>query len=193
MKIYTGTGDEGFTSLLSGKRVLKSNKRIDAYGDVDELSAFLGVVSSLVCSKSSDIVKDIVEIQSELLKAGAWLASDSGSSSIKKLDLITEEPAKNLESRIDKMSEKLPPLKGFIMSGGDPASAHAHVARTVCRRAERHVISLVEEQKEALYCTQVNLIIVYLNRLSDYLFVLSRYCSYLSGFPDNIWVKQSVN
>ena len=189
MKIYTGTGDAGYTSLLSGERVLKSNKRIDAYGDVDELSALLGVVSSLICNKSSDIVKDIIDIQSELLKAGAWLASDFRSSSAKKIDLITEKPAKDLENKIDKMSEKLPPLKGFILSGGDPASAHAHVARTVCRRAERRVISLVEESGETLYHRQINLIIIYLNRLSDYLFILSRYCSYLSNFQDNIWVK----
>ena len=165
MKIYTKTGDKGLTSLLGGKRLPKSNIRIEAYGTVDELNSYLGLLRDL---KENELRNsDIIEIQKILFVIGSNLATEPG----KQFDFvpdITQEDISFLERKIDEMVAGLPEMKNFVLPGGNLAVSHCHIARSVCRRAERNVIALAEQ-------SPVNEIIVtYLNRLSDYLFILSR-------------------
>lgn len=165
MKIYTKTGDKGTTSLLGGTRVSKGHLRIEAYGTVDELNSWMGLLRDESSSKERKNI--IAEIQERLFTLGSHLALDDDQSKIKIPDL-NQEDIQLLEEAMDKMDSKLPALKNFILPGGHSAVSHAHVARCVCRRAERQVIRLSEEAGVA------ELIIQYLNRLSDYLFMLSR-------------------
>jgi len=177
MKIYTKQGDEGKTSLLGGERVWKDNQRIQAYGTVDELNAILGIVVTEL--KSEELKKDLRSIQSELFTVGADLATPNNKSV--KIVKVDNNFTKRIETLIDKYDEQLPELKNFILPGGSKASAYLHLARTVCRRAEREVVSLIKE-------VEINPEIeVYLNRLSDLLFVLARYENYISGIEDIKW------
>lgn len=165
MKIYTKTGDKGKTSLIGGTRVLKSVDRINAYGTVDELNSYIGLVrDQQVNENRKDILK---EIQDRLFTIGASLASDPEKATKKIPDLL-ESDVSLLETAIDQMNENLPELRHFILPGGHISVSFCHVARSVCRRAERLVIALSQEEFVA------ELVIIYLNRLSDYLFVLSR-------------------
>ncbi|MFL5728269.1 MAG: cob(I)yrinic acid a,c-diamide adenosyltransferase [Cytophagaceae bacterium] len=165
MKIYTKTGDLGETSLIGGTRVLKSNERIEAYGTIDELNSYIGLLRDQEVNASRrDLLK---EIQDRLFTIGSLLASDPQKSKMKVPDL-REEDVKLLESTIDEMEKKLEPLKEFVLPGGHPSVSFCHIGRCVCRRAERLTVAL--QQKEPVTA----LIIIYLNRLSDYLFVLSR-------------------
>ena len=165
MKIYTKTGDKGKTSLLGGTRVLKNNHRIEAYGTVDELNSYLGLVSDLDPDKKRK--EFIRNIQSRLFTIGSSLAAETERAKDFKPDLEKDDIT-TLEKDIDEMNEVLPQMTNFIIPGGHQLVSTTHIARTVCRRAERLVISLseVEEVEKD--------IIIYLNRLSDYLFVLSR-------------------
>ncbi|GAB3306441.1 cob(I)yrinic acid a,c-diamide adenosyltransferase [Hymenobacter tenuis] len=165
LKIYTKTGDKGLTSLIGGTRVPKSSLRIDCYGTVDELNSYLGLVRDQeVNAKRRDLLK---EIQDRLFTIGASLASDPEKSKMKIPDLH-EQDITLLEQEMDRMNETLPELRVFVLPGGHQSVSFAHVARCVCRRAERLVIQLREDSFVA------DLVIVYLNRLSDFLFVLSR-------------------
>jgi cob(I)alamin adenosyltransferase len=165
MKIYTKTGDKGLTSLIGGTRLLKSEDRINAYGTVDELNSYIGLLRDQEANKNKkDILK---EIQDRLFTIGSILASDPEKSKMKIPDLLTED-IKLLENKIDEMENQLRPLKEFVLPGGHESVSFCHIARCICRRAERLVVSL--QQKEFV----PELIIAYLNRLSDYLFVLSR-------------------
>ena len=165
MKIYTRSGDKGTTALIGGKRVRKNHVRIEAYGTVDELIAYIGVVRDH--SKDDDVVKDLVKVQDELMVCAAILASDCDDCQTK-IPKLSSDSVVWLESAIDKMEEKLPQITSFILPGGHPAVSFCHVARTVCRRAERLTLSLVDKT----FVPEV--VIRYLNRLSDYLFVLAR-------------------
>jgi cob(I)alamin adenosyltransferase len=178
MKIYTGGGDRGKTSLFSGERVNKSDLRVEAYGDVDELNSLLGTLSG-----------EIQRIQSDLLHIGAWLAVTPGSPASQELQDISREQTKGLEATIDRLEEELPALKDFLLPGGHVSAAWAHVARAVCRRAERHVVRLLAGTAEDETSLQLRGVVTYLNRLSDYLFVLARYCNKIQGQPDTIWKK----
>ncbi|MDO1444818.1 cob(I)yrinic acid a,c-diamide adenosyltransferase [Rhodocytophaga aerolata] len=165
MKIYTKTGDQGQTSLLGGTRVLKSHDRIEVYGTVDELNSYIGLVRDQEVNASRrEILK---EIQDRLFTIGASLAADPDKTT-KKLPDLLEADVKLLEDAIDDMSTSLPELRYFILPGGHQSVSFCHVARCVCRRAERLAISLRQQSFVA------ELVIVYLNRLSDYLFVLCR-------------------
>ena len=165
MKIYTKTGDKGTTSLFGGKRVSKADVRIDAYGTVDELNSWIGVVrDQAVNIRRQDI---LVHIQDRLFTIGASLATEPGNTKVK-IPALNEEDVLKLENEIDAMEAELPPLKSFILPGGHASVSLGHVARTTCRRAERIVISLSENEAVD------PLVIRYLNRLSDYLFVLAR-------------------
>ncbi len=165
MKIYTKTGDKGKTSLLGGTRVSKSNERINAYGTIDELNAFLGLVSDL---DPDDRHREFIRnIQNRLFTIGSSLAAETERAKEFKPDL-QENDITELEHAIDKMDEILPQMKNFIIPGGHQLVSNTHIARTVCRRAERLVIKLSETEEIE------EIIIRYLNRLSDYLFVLSR-------------------
>lgn len=178
MKIYTKTGDKGLTSLIGGTRVSKASLRIESYGTVDELNSYIGLVRDQeVNAPRRDLLK---EIQDRLFTIGASLASDPEKSKMKIPDLHDEDVLL-LESEMDRMNEQLPELRAFILPGGHVAVSYAHVARCVCRRAERLVIHLSEES----YVTE--LVIVYLNRLSDYLFVLSRQMAHELGAEEVEW------
>ncbi|WP_194777450.1 cob(I)yrinic acid a,c-diamide adenosyltransferase [Pararhodonellum marinum] len=165
MKIYTKSGDEGTTSLLGGKRVSKAHLRIDAYGTVDELNAYIGLLRDQeINEKRGDFLK---EIQDRLFTIGATLATVPGKEKVKRPDLH-EEDITVIESEIDRMEKTLPPLTRFILPGGHQVVSFCHVARTVCRRTERCVVALSELEHVD------EMIIKYINRLSDYLFVLGR-------------------
>ena len=165
MKIYTKTGDSGETSLIGGKRVSKAELRIRAYGTVDELNAHVGLLRDQAVNKLR--LKILIEIQDRLFTMGSLLASPDSESSIK-LPQLSEQDVSWLEVEIDKMDKTLPPMRSFVLPGGHPAVSIGHITRTVCRRAEREVVLL--SQHEGVDA----LIIKYLNRLSDYFFVLCR-------------------
>ena len=187
MKIYTGSGDRGKTSLFSGERVSKSERRVEAYGDVDELNSILGGVVASLSSEAPELAHE--QIQSILLHLGSWLAVTPDSPASKELLEITEEHSKTLETAIDRMEKALPDLKEFLLPGGHITAVWAHVARAVCRRAERHVVRLSTSSPETEESHQLRGAIVYLNRLSDYLFVLARHCNKIQGLTDTLWKK----
>ena len=181
MKIYTKTGDEGTTGLFGGKRVSKSCPRIAAYGEVDELNAVLGVV--IAHSEQTIIQSTLRQIQNHLFILGAQLASPNVDP---KIERITSAHIDFLERQIDVMSESLPQLTHFILPGGSKTAAHLHLARTVCRRAERtivHLSSLPEEPVD-------NWVMMYINRLSDFLFTFSRLINQLEQVKDIEWIPQ---
>lgn len=188
-RIYTGTGDQGKTSLFSGERVPKSLERVEAYGDVDELNSVLGALAVALPEGNSELAEEIQRIQSDLLHLGAWLATTPDSPSFASLREITDERIEVLEAAIDRMDKELPILRSFILPGGHMSAAWAHVARTVCRRAERHVVRLFGDHSESFKPDHLKGVLVFLNRLSDYLFVLARYCNRIMGTPDNLWKK----
>ncbi|AQG80186.1 cob(I)yrinic acid a,c-diamide adenosyltransferase [Spirosoma montaniterrae] len=166
MKIYTKTGDKGQTALIGGRRVSKADLRIDSYGTVDELNSWIGLVrDQAVNSNRRDLLK---EIQDRLFTVGAELATDPGKAPKQKMPAIVSNDVKLLENAMDTMDAELPELRAFVLPGGHEAVSYCHLARTVCRRAERLVITLNESSPVD------ELVLQYLNRLSDYLFVLSR-------------------
>jgi cob(I)alamin adenosyltransferase len=178
MKIYTKTGDKGTTSLIGGTRVPKYHEKIEAYGTVDELNSFTGLIRDKDIDEHSKEV--LFEIQNVLFVLGGLLAKDD-SKETKDLPGLKESDVAFLESEIDEMNKHLPSLKSFVLPGGHPTVSLCHIARTVCRRAERLVIKLSLDY-------DVNpLEIKYLNRLSDYFFVLARKFSYDAGVPENLW------
>lgn len=187
MKVYTGGGDKGKTSLFSGERVPKHHIRIEAYGDLDELNSVLGAVAAYLPEGEHALQQDFDGIQSNLFLAGAWLATTPGSSATAYLTALSPSVSKELEQRIDTLSEVLPVLKEFILPGGQPVAAWSHVARTVCRRCERKLTALIEDVNEEN--AELAVIQVYLNRLSDYLFVLARYLNQALGTADKTWKK----
>lgn len=178
MKIYTKTGDQGTTSLLGGRRVLKSNLRIESYGTVDELNSYIGLLRDQEVNQKREAV--LKEIQDRLFTIGATLATEPGKENVKRPDLL-EEDLELLEREIDAMEEGLPMLKNFVLPGGHQIVSFCHIARTVCRRTERCVISLMEEEHVD------ELIVKYLNRLSDYLFVLGRKITQELGVEEVTW------
>lgn len=165
-KIYTKTGDKGETSLIGGTRLPKHHIRIEAYGTVDELNSFLGLIRDNIQEK--ELFDLLIAIQDRLFTIGSHLASDTEKDIKMKLPEINEEDVLILEKAIDKMNETLPEMKSFVLPGGHTVVSYCHVARCVCRRAERAVLKLAENEKVE------EIIYKYLNRLSDYLFVLSR-------------------
>lgn len=176
MKIYTKTGDKGKTALFGGKRVSKNDIQIEAYGTVDELNSQLGLLISYLPSKDSELPK---KIQAILFDLGSHLASDGTAD--KFLPQLNHNLVTDIEDEIDNMTSRLPALKSFILPGGNARIAQAHVCRTICRRAERRVVSLAE------IADIQEIIIVYLNRLSDYFFVLARHLSLLDGVDEVKW------
>lgn len=168
MKIYTKTGDKGTTSLIGGTKVSKAHLRIEAYGTVDELNSYIGLCNDLLTDADRNSV--LQEVQDRLFTIGAALACDPEKEIKMKIPDLKEEDITLLEREIDKMDEQLPPMKSFILPGGHPNISHLHIGRCICRRAERCCVRLEAEQNEV-----EPIIIKYLNRLSDYLFVLARY------------------
>ncbi len=178
MKIYTKTGDTGETSLFGGTRVSKDVLRIEAYGTVDELNSILGVCRSFNTAQEIDSI--LQQIQDTLFTLGADLATPFSVQS-QAITRIAHSDYEVFERTIDALTEKIEPLKSFILPGGNRVAAMIHLARTVCRRAERYVVRLMHEEEIN------NETIIYLNRLSDLLFVLARYANALSGTPEVKW------
>lgn len=187
MKIYTGGGDRGKSSLFSGERITKSDARIEAYGDVDELNSTLGLLAASLSAQRSQLIDEIQRIQSDLFHIGSWLATTPGAANITVLQAIGDDHIKFLESAIDHMEQTLPALSGFILPGGHMTAATAHVARAVCRRTERHVVKLFEAFSPSPLPESLQYALIYLNRLSDYLFVLARYSNKIMGMQDTLW------
>ncbi len=181
MKIYTKKGDAGKTSLLGGTRVPKHHLRIEAYGTVDELNSYIGVIKDQAAA--ADYGEFLKEIQDNLFTLGSLLASDPEKNNFK-LPQITEEDVVSLESSMDKMDEVLPALKNFVLPGGHPANSFSHVARCVCRRAERLVVQLSEEADVE------SVMLKYLNRLSDWLFTFSRMMTHLTSSEEVAWTPR---
>jgi cob(I)alamin adenosyltransferase len=171
LKIYTKTGDKGTTSLSGGTKVPKSHLRIEAYGTVDELNSYIGLCKDLLTDKQSKTI--LQEIQDRLFTIGSSLACDPEKEPKMKIPDLKEDDITLLEKQIDGMSETIPPMKSFILPGGHPSVSHLHIARCICRRAERCCVRLEFEKEEI-----ESIIIKYLNRLSDHLFVLARYTSH---------------
>ena len=187
MVIYTGTGDRGKTSLFSGERVTKCDQRIEAYGDVDELNSLLGALAAGLAEIKPDLAHNLQQIQADLFQLSSILAITPDSPAIASLTEITDNRISQLEQSIDQLDGQLPNLSGFILPGGHPSAAWAHICRTVCRRAERKATRLSNEYVEGKAAQQFQLSLVYLNRLSDYLFVLARYCNHIQGVSDTLW------
>lgn len=179
-KIYTKTGDHGRTSLIGGTKVSKSNIRIESYGTVDELNSFIGLVGDHL---QEDATKGVLkEIQDRLFTMGSSLACDPGKEPVMKIPDLKEEDVKLLENEMDKMNEILPAMKNFILPGGHVAVSTVHIARCVCRRAERWCVGMKENDDFV-----EPLVIKYLNRLSDYLFVLARYIAHINNVQEMVW------
>ncbi len=187
MKAYTGRGDQGKTSFYSGERVPKSHPRVEAYGDTDELNSILGALIPALPENKGDLKARIEHIQSLLFVAGAWLATTPDSPEFGTVDSIPEFETKTLEQAIDSMDNELPRLREFLLPGGHISAAFAHIARTVCRRAERHVVRLAAESGEGKAHTEFIALLTFLNRLSAYLFVLARYLNWLHEVDEVPW------
>lgn len=178
MKIYTKTGDKGQTSLIGGTRVPKHHIRIEAYGTVDELNSWMGIIRDSVADDTTK--KLIIDIQDKLFTIGSHLASDPEKSKMK-LPEITDAHVAVMEAAIDEIDKVVPPMKNFVLPGGHLSVSYCHVARCVCRRAERCIIHLSET------ATVEDVIIRYINRLSDYLFMLSRWLTHTLGAEEIPW------
>jgi cob(I)alamin adenosyltransferase len=181
MKIYTKTGDKGKTSLIGGTKVPKSHTRIEAYGTVDELNSYIGLCKDLLPS-DTEAVAILMEVQDRLFTIGAALACDPEKEPKMKIPDLKESDVALLEQDIDRMNEVVPPMKSFILPGGHPTISHLHIARCVCRRAERNCVGLQMDGMEV-----EPLILKYLNRLSDHLFVLARFTGYRLEIAEIPW------
>ncbi len=179
MKIYTKTGDKGSTSLYNGSRVSKSSLRVETYGTVDVLNSIIGI--ALAHDIPNQIKEDLLKISNRLFYLGSDLATPMDSKI--QIERINEENITFLEQKIDEYTEQMPELKNFILPGGSKPASFLHHARTVCRRAERLAVSLAEAENIG------DLPIIFLNRLSDYLFTAARYANHLLGVEERIWEK----
>lgn len=181
MKIYTKTGDKGFTSLIGGTRVPKHHLRIESYGTVDELNSYIGLIRDQdISAHDKDFLK---EIQDRLFTIGSSLASDPETSKMVIPDLLLTD-IELLEQEMDAINELVPPLKHFILPGGNNTISYCHIARCVCRRAERLTVHLAEES------TVDEKVVMYLNRLSDYLFTLARKVAHDHKIAENEWIPR---
>lgn len=180
MPIYTRTGDKGQTSLFGGKRVLKTNPRVDTYGTIDELNSIIGIVVSYLKTKHKGTKKELIAIQHDLFAIGAYLANPKATPVARLEKRVTA-----FEKHIDDMTKKLPELRNFILPGGSRAGATLHHARTVCRRAERRLVAL--QQDEAID----EHVVKYINRLSDLLFTMARFVNHTDKQKETLWVKQT--
>ena len=182
-KIYTKTGDKGKTSLIGGTKVSKGSLRIEAYGNVDELNSFVGFV--LDQTPDEQCRQDLKEIQDRLFTIGSELACDPDKNIKMKTPDLHESDIAFLEQRMDEMEKELSPLKNFILPGGHPAVSATHIARCVCRRAERSCVSMQDNDEFV-----DPIVIKYINRLSDYLFMLSRYSAHILKVAETPWIAR---
>lgn len=185
MKIYTKTGDDGTTALFGGRRVPKHDMRIEAYGTVDELNSVLGV--ALSAALPDEMRPDIERLSAMLLTVGADLATPLSPPPRYAIPRVTEDDVLLIEHLIDEYESELEPLQNFILPGGTPAAAHLHLARTVCRRAERATVALAGSEDIGPVVAK------FLNRLSDFLFVAARRANHLAGVGDIAWTNPALN
>ena len=178
-KVYTRTGDQGETSLVGGVRIKKSHIRLEAYGTVDELSAHLGMLVSMM--KQDEERDFIIRIQNNLFNVCTHLATDQSQTPLCPSAHLADGEIASIEQRIDSLMKQLPERQGFVLPGGVPAACQAHICRTVCRRAERRIAALAEEAQIAPEMQQ------YVNRLSDYLFVLAKIINFNEGKSEIVW------
>lgn len=190
-QLYTRTGDQGMTSLVGGERVKKNSERLEAYGTIDELSSCLGsIVSDAKCN--TEVKGQLLEVQNELFNIGGYLATATRKMTDKpSLDQEKDAPSpvdaaklQDLEGWIDTLDEQTPKIRAFVLPGGCEVASKAHVARTVCRRAERRILDLSEKEY-----VDIN-VIRYINRLSDYLFIAARYFNFMQGEEEIVWRKK---
>lgn len=186
MKIYTKTGDTGETSLYGGQRVSKADLRVDVYGTIDEANALLGVARA--SGAPADVDALLVQIQSELFVLGSELACPPERVGTLRLSLLGAAEVERLEAAIDRFEAELRPLRSFVLPAGSPASAALHHARAVCRRAERLLVALARDPASSVRDVPV----VYLNRLSDLLFVMARLANARAGVPDVLWAPRAT-
>ena len=179
-KIYTRTGDRGQTSLVGGKRVSKYDVRLEAYGTVDELNSYLGMLIATLPVSSSD-TELLQFIQNKLFVVGSYLATDTAFTELREASRMKATDVERIERRIDEIDRVLPPLNRFVLPGGVPAAVKAHICRTVCRRAERRICEVAGQYEVD------DLILRFINRLSDYLFVLSRFMNVEEGIEEIYW------
>ena len=180
-KVYTKSGDKGMTSLVGGIRIKKSDIRLEAYGTVDELSAHRGLLAAMLPEGNER--DNVIRVQKNLFNVCTHLATDQEQTPLYPSAYLPEGETSFLETEIDRMMKLLPEFQGFILPGGTQAAAQAHVARTVCRRAERRIAALAEVAQVGEEIQQ------YVNRLSDYLFVLAKIINFNSGQAEIIWEK----
>lgn len=182
MKIYTRKGDDGTTGLLGGVRVAKHHARIEAYGNVDELNSYIGILRDLL--EGTHHVDLLLVIQDRLFTIGSHLAVDPSHAGKMQLPSLQTSDVQTLESAMDKLDEVLPPMKNFVLPGGHIMVSHIHVARCICRRAERSIVFLHEQSPVEIH------ILEYMNRLSDYLFTLSRAVSAEAKATETPWIPR---
>lgn len=181
--LYTRTGDTGTTSLVGGTRVKKNSVRLEAYGTLDEFSSFLGcILSDPECN--TEVKGQLLKIQSMLFNLGSYLATEVPEGERPEVNGLAADDLERLEGWIDTLDEQTPKLKLFVLPGGCMLAARAHVARTVCRRAERRILDLAEQA----YVSPM--LIRYINRLSDYLFAAARYFNFLAGVEEIVWQRK---
>jgi cob(I)alamin adenosyltransferase len=184
MNANVGSGDRGMTSLLSGERVPKTHPRVEACGDLDELGSVLGACAASLPADGGELRRELQDIQGTLLHIGASLATSGDSPTAGMLRGLHAEDIRGLERAIERLEAGLPPLQGFILSGGHPSASWAHVARTVCRRAERRALAIPADSGVT---SSRAAILAWLNRLSSYLFVLARFCNAKHGVQETAW------
>lgn len=177
MPIYTRTGDKGKTSIFNGRRVCKSDLRVETYGTIDELNSVIGVALAEISNKRQEIKRELIEIQNDLLNIGSTLANPK----IASQGLALQKRVKEFEDFIDEMTEQMPKLNNFILPGGGKTSATLHLSRAICRRAERKIVELNDKEK-----LDEN-IIIYINRLSDLLFTMARFANFKAKKKETIW------
>ncbi len=181
MKIYTKTGDNGTTGLYGGTRVSKSSQRIDVYGSVDDLLSHIGLIHDLIIE--NEIKLFLVELQAELFSIGSYIASSPDKQTLK-LPKLNNRLVEQMEKQIDDWNLTLSPLKHFILPGGHVTSSQIHITRTLCRKVERKCVGFEGEFQER------NQIIIFLNRFSDYLFVLARYINHINNVEEIAWIPK---
>lgn len=182
--VYTRTGDAGQTSLVGGQRVAKDSARLESYGTIDELNSFIGLLAAETTDEHD--TQFLTDIQAALFVVGSYLATDTSTTQLRQQSIVTPEMVETLEHEIDLIDSQLPPLRLFVLPGGTRAASLAHVCRTVCRRAERRILTLQGTLAEPLD----TMVVSYVNRLSDYFFVLARRLNVIAGHDEVIWQRR---
>ncbi len=187
-KIYTKTGDRGETGILGRERLSKGDLRLDAYGTVDELNAVLGMVITILPAQMAKLCDILAQAQNHLFVIGSHLACADDKLRVS-LPILDPSPTEQLEHQIDEMTRQLAELREFILPGGSTMAATLHFCRTVCRRAEREVVRFFDQMEDSIAAAERDIIISYLNRLGDYLFVAARFANYTFNVKENTWQK----